>query len=270
MRGVPLHTPSAASARRGAGNTRCTIRYEEEYILKSELFSYIVSLRATRKASVVIPIRRLALIALVAGIIVALPATLRADTGGALTVELPNGINATVYPADYLVDYTTYDGTRGTIDREDRLHVSVVTDVDDPLIVNKGDGRFHPFPTDHVIRELREITFPLMKVDVEVFILPFPRTHFLTSSASGTRMFLSPHVYEPSAESVAYITVHEMGHIFQYRYMPASDFERWSEYRRLRGIEDRSVYYANASREPVAPPAGDGAGTRCLLRGSHG
>ena len=194
----------------------------------------------------VFPIRRLALIALVAAVALSLPATPRADTDAALVIEFANGINATVYTADYLKNFTEYDGTRGTIHLDGRLHVSVVTDVDDPLIVNQGDGEFHPFPTDRVIKELREITYPLMHVDVEVFILPFPRTHFLTSSASGRRVFLSPHVYEPSAESVAYITVHEIGHVFQYRHMPTYDYAKWSEYRRLRGIQDHLIYYASA------------------------
>ena len=194
----------------------------------------------------VFPIRRITLIALVAGLVLSLPAAPRADTDGPLVVEFANGVNATIYPADYLENYTEYDGTRGTINLDGHLYVSVVTDVDDPLIINKGDGQFHPFPADRVIRELREITYPLMHVDVEVFILPFPRTHFLASSASGSRVFLSPHVFEPSAESVAYITVHEMGHIFQYRYMPTSQSAKWNEYRRLRGIENASIYYANA------------------------
>ncbi|MCK5407580.1 MAG: hypothetical protein KAJ37_09005 [Candidatus Krumholzibacteria bacterium] len=194
----------------------------------------------------VFPIRRIALITLVAAVVLSLPAAPRADAEGALVVEFANGVNATIYPADYLESFTEYNGTRGTIHLDGRLHVSVVTDVDDPLIINKGDGAFHPFPTDRVIRELREITYPLLDVDVEVFILPFPRAHFLSSSASGSRVFLSPHVYEPSAESVAYITVHEMGHIFQYRYIPTSNYARWGEYQRLRNIQDSSIYYASA------------------------
>ncbi len=194
----------------------------------------------------VILIRRLALIVLMAGVALSHTAASRADTGGALTVEFPNGISAIVYPAEYLENFTTYDGTRGSIDVDGRLHVSVVTDVDDPLIINKGDGEFHPFPTDRVVKELRAIEYPVIQVDVEVFILPFPRSNFLVSSASGKQVFLSPHVYEPSAETVAYIVVHEMGHVFQDRYMPTWDYESWSEYRALRGIEDTGIYNASA------------------------
>lgn len=192
-------------------------------------------------------IRRLALIVLVVGVALSYPGTLRADADGALMIELPNGIRATVYPAEYLENYTTYDGTRGSINVDGYFYASVVTDVDDPLIVNKGDGEFHPFPTDQVVRELRAIEYPVIQVDVEVFILPFPRTHFLVSSTSGSRVYLSPHVYEPSAESVAYIVVHEMGHVFQNRYMPTSDLGSWSEYKMLRDIEDTAIFNAAAT-----------------------
>jgi hypothetical protein len=79
------------------------------------MFNYMISAPATRKVLVVSPIRRLALIVLVVGVALSYPGTLRADADGALMIELPNGIRATVYPAEYLENYTTYDGTRGSI-----------------------------------------------------------------------------------------------------------------------------------------------------------
>ena len=176
--------------------------------------------------------------------LVAPAATASAD---ALNIGCANGIRATVYTADFLLGRTIVDGTRGKIDIGDGTVLHVVTDVEDPLIINKGDGRFHPFPAERVIDELHDIAHPQLGVDVDIYILPFPRSNLLVSSTSGHRVFLSPHVYEPSDESVAYIVAHEMGHVFQNRYMPQQHVDRWDEYRALRGIENEAVYYATAS-----------------------
>jgi hypothetical protein len=165
---------------------------------------------------------------------------------GLLRVEFPNGIEATIYPADYLTGRTTFDGTRGRIELDDNVYIPVVTDVSDPLVTNKGDGSFHPFLTDQVVDLLYEIKYQSPQLSVEIFVLPFPRSDVLVSSTSGRRIFLGPQVREISRESAAFILAHEMGHVFQHRYLPADDHQSWLEYRGLRGIEDADIYNSMA------------------------
>jgi len=171
----------------------------------------------------------------------------QASTTRALEVGLNNGIRATIFPADYLATKTVRNGTRGVIHVDDNFYLTVVTDVADPLIVNKGDGSFHPYSTTQVIELLEEIRFPGLRLSIEVFILPFPRSDVLVSSTLGGQMFLSPQVREISRESAAYVVAHELGHVFQWRYLPTQAIRQWLAYRHVRGIEDSNVYHARAS-----------------------
>jgi len=45
---------------------------------------------------------------------------------------------------------------------------------------------------------------------------------------------------------VAALFAHELGHVYHRTFLPDSDTEGWDAYRRLRGIEDASVYNATA------------------------
>jgi hypothetical protein len=75
-----------------------------------------------------------------------------------------------------------------------------------------------------------------MNVEVEVFILPYPRVEVVASSASGRRVFLSPGVLEMSRQGAAYIVAHEMGHVFQYCHLSTDSKNGWGEYCSIRGI----------------------------------
>jgi hypothetical protein len=153
-----------------------------------------------------------------------------------VTTRFNNGISARVYPAEYLAEHTTIESARGTLDLGNGETLQVITDINDPLIANKGDGRFHPFTIDGVLECLGRIEYPRMGVEIEVFILPYPRVALLASSAVGNRVFLSPHVLDVSPEGMAYIVAHEMGHVFQYSHLPVGVGDGWDEYCRIRGI----------------------------------
>jgi hypothetical protein len=150
-----------------------------------------------------------------------------------------NGLSATVLPADDLASrLTTYQGAPA-IELPDGRMIPVITDISDPSIYNKGDGRFHPFDTalvDHVIGNIRHPRLPL---EMTVYLLPYPRRGVLTSSTTGNEMFLSPHVRDIEPAVASYIIAHELGHVFHNRFMGA---DRWRQYRALRGIDDESVY----------------------------
>jgi hypothetical protein len=171
---------------------------------------------------------------------------------GVVGLDLANGIRARIYSAEYLAERTVAENGRGTLTLDDGLCFTLVTDINDPLISNKGDGRFHPFDTDIVIKCLDDIAYPQLDVDVEVFILPYPRVDMMSSSASGRRIFLSPQVLEVTREGAAYIVAHEFGHVFQSRYLPDSFESGWIAYRRVRGIEDQ-VKFSDTARHAFRP-----------------
>ena len=176
-----------------------------------------------------------------------LPASTASATDGVVRATGKRGIVATVYTADYLVARTSpTSDTRGVLELDDGTVLWVITDVSDPSIYNKGDGSFHPFALEQVANTLGEIDCPGKRVEVEIFILPYPRAGIPVSSASGRRIFLSPQVTTISPVSAAYVISHEMGHVFQWRYLPDLEGDEAADYRVLRGIDDPLRYHAGA------------------------
>jgi hypothetical protein len=173
------------------------------------------------------------------------PAARAAET--AFTVDLSNGVSARIFTAEYLTVRTTYAGSRGTITLASGEQIDVITNINDPMIANKGDGAFHPFAVGHVVELLGEIAYPELRLDVEIYLLPFPRADIPVSSTVGRRLFLSPHVYEVPRSTAAYVIAHEMGHVFQERYLPERARDGWQAYRRIRDIEDGRRYSSQAS-----------------------
>jgi hypothetical protein len=169
-----------------------------------------------------------------------------------LTVRFANGVSARVFPSDYLAARTVVESDRGTYWLEGGEYFTFLTDINDPSITNKGDGQFHPFDTDLVLDCLDQIAYPDMDIEIEVFILPYPRVDAISSSASGRRIFLSPHVLEVSREGTAYIIAHELGHIFQYRHFPDGRVDLWDDYRRIRGIENEAKF-SNTGQHAYRP-----------------
>jgi hypothetical protein len=165
--------------------------------------------------------------------------------GDILNAHLNNGMRATIYTAEYLETLLEPRGTSGTIYLED-FYLNVITDIDHPAIANKGDGRFFSFELEQVLAILNEINYPGRRLDLEIFILPYPRENILVSSASGSRIYLSPQVHEISRTTAAYVIAHEVGHVYQYRYLPHSAQGLWDDYRRIRNIENRDVYHNGA------------------------
>lgn len=123
----------------------------------------------------------------------------------------------------------------------------LVTSVDDPSIVNKGDGEFHPFDAAEVRAAIAAVRFPVLDVRAEIFILPMPRRGALESAAAPGLILLSPGVRSLPIDQQHAEVVHELGHVIQYALLPDADQEGWGAYRRLRGIEDEQVYWSGAA-----------------------
>jgi len=118
-----------------------------------------------------------------------------------------------------------------------------LTNVQDPEIPNSGDGQFHPVSVRDVEDALAGLPPAVLRdLECSIFILPYPRSGLLSSSADGRGIYLSPGVREYSRAQVSFLVAHEVGHVFQRHYFPQSDRQGWSSYRQMRGIEDTTVY----------------------------
>ena len=117
----------------------------------------------------------------------------------------------------------------------------LVTDIADPVIRNQGAGEFFPVDPAHVQAALDALTYPLEGIQVEIFILPFPRRALLPSSAENHVIYLSPGVVPVANSKVHSLLAHEMGHVVHRAYLPDHDEDAWEAYRILRGIENTSI-----------------------------
>jgi len=166
------------------------------------------------------------------------------------TYDLDNGINVDLYTAEEIISEMTersYDGS--LIFRvDDGLSYKLIEDINDPDIVSRGDGSFHPHEEDAIMRALREVDLAesIVEIDVKVYLLPYPRRGLMFSSACGERIFISPGVFIPSPGISAYLVTHELGHCVQNKYLPLEDTENWNEYLGIRGILGDSDYGFNA------------------------
>jgi len=149
-------------------------------------------------------------------------------------------------PEETLRDYcVSQDGALWLV-LPDGTREELVTSVDDPAILNKGDGSFHPFEETQVQAAVAALRAPLAHLRAEVFLLPFPRRSCLTSSASPGRMLLSPGVRALTPEHQHAEFVHELGHVVHYSRMSETE-AGWASYRELRGITDDAIYNADAA-----------------------
>lgn len=121
----------------------------------------------------------------------------------------------------------------------------LVASTADPAIANPGDGAFHPFVEAEVREALAEIRYPLESLDVDIYLLPFPRRGALDSGAGPGLILLSPGVVPIARAQQHAELAHELGHVVQYQWMPDGD-GRWSQYRSLRGLQNTSLFAATS------------------------
>jgi hypothetical protein len=146
------------------------------------------------------------------------------------------------------------------------MRFELVTSTADAEIANPGDGEFHPFDVDEVRAALAAVRFPTSDLRVDVFVLPYPRRGSLESAAGPGLILLSPGTWPIPREQQHAEFVHELGHVVQYQMLPDADGERWTIYRRLRGIE--SSTYAPSSAHADRPHEIFAEDFRALFGGS--
>ncbi|MBU8920383.1 MAG: hypothetical protein KOO63_00855 [Bacteroidales bacterium] len=167
---------------------------------------------------------------------------------GTATAEIPqtfypgNGIKAVLYGPSYVMETMTCRDECGRLMMvlPDGSSYILVEDIYDPVIVNKGDGSFHPAAMDDIVSALAEIDVDGVMVDLEleIFILPLPRRFVPGSSALGNRIFISPGVYDVSRELTAYTLTHEVGHCVHNLFIPGSESREWLDYLMIRDLLD--------------------------------
>ena len=162
-------------------------------------------------------------------------------------LRLDNGITATVYPPEYILEHMTAESGSGLVFVVDNVRYNFITDPNDPRISDTGDGQFHPMPVQPILDALREIRTEDAALEARIFVLPYPRREIVDSSARDGVIFLSPGGRSVSPSAVHFTVAHEIGHLYQYRWLPDSDIAAWKQYAELRGIADTSVYHATAA-----------------------
>lgn len=151
-------------------------------------------------------------------------------------------------PEDVLASHTRSDGSGNLLFREaDGTWIRLITKIEDPEIVNRGDGRFHPAQLADVIGSLEAIPPAyLAGLNLEIYILPFPRTGRVASSAGEGAIYVSPGVREYETRHVHFLLAHEVGHAVHRKYLPDEDQDGWNAYRWLRGISRTELFHADA------------------------
>ncbi|KPJ59268.1 MAG: hypothetical protein AMJ46_11915 [Latescibacteria bacterium DG_63] len=141
-----------------------------------------------------------------------------------------------------LSDYTHELGGKLYFDSPTGQSWELITDINDPEILNKGDWSFHPFPAEEIEEALQQVSYEHNEIPFEVFVLPYPLRGLVESFASPGKVFLSPGVREHLAQHVHFTIVHELGHIIHRHFMPDDNGPLWQRYRELRGITNTSIY----------------------------
>ncbi|MBN2071459.1 MAG: hypothetical protein JW814_08380 [Candidatus Krumholzibacteriota bacterium] len=154
--------------------------------------------------------------------------------------EMDNGITVNLYSSELILATMVWRDDYGRLVFHPSGHAgySLVEDITDPSVRNKGDGAFHPMREKAVLSAVESIDFEgaAVSIEIDIYLLPMPRRYITTSSACGNMIFLSPGVFELSDEFTAFTVTHEIGHCMQSRFMPDSDVNGWDRYLYLRGI----------------------------------
>jgi hypothetical protein len=165
----------------------------------------------------------------------------------ALSLPAAPGIQV-IGPDEVLRDHTSQLPTGELVFRESSgALVRFIVSIEDPQILNRGDGAFHPADEAAVYVSLQDLPARcLQPLQVDIYLLPYPRAGRLSSSADWRAIYLSPGVRDYDGDQVAFLVTHEIGHIFHRHFMPDSSLGLWAEWAALRGVTDSSIFNENA------------------------
>ena len=163
---------------------------------------------------------------------------LASDAFGYVRVSAPS---IRVIPSHDVLEHYTTETPGGDLlfAQPSGVTVKFVTNPNDPEIINPGSGAFHPPSTDLVVSAIESIDpLALRALIADIFILPYPRSGLLSSSAGDDDIYISPGVMPYADVHVHFLVSHELGHCLHRQLLKDDDEEGWAAYRRIRGIED--------------------------------
>ncbi len=196
------------------------------------------------------PLLRVALLVLVA-LLFSSGSVLAEQQTGTLSyrdLDFAGGSVARIYPPDYVrQEFVVFE--QGSARLEFPGYDSVELMLPDSEGGKCGYDVFHPHALGDVIEALESVSYPRPVAELEIVILPYPRTNITSSSAIGNIVFLSPGIRTVPAEVTHMVTTHELGHVFHNENMSDEEGKHWQEYRRIRGIEDETVYCQSSSHD---------------------
>jgi hypothetical protein len=157
-----------------------------------------------------------------------------------------NGITATIYPPDEIADQWTTLEKGGTY---------LIHPASGSVELIDNSDVMYPFAVNDVVEALEAIHGFVTDVDVDVFILPATPAKVGGSFASRNAIFLAPGTGPVDPSTVAYITVHELGHVMTWAFMDDQPV-RWKAYMDIRGLDASSLAasasHADRAREILA------------------
>jgi hypothetical protein len=182
-----------------------------------------------------------------AGLALTLVLAVAQPASAAREYHFDNGIRATVHDARETAGLleTTADG---------RIHLAHPA-ADRIELASDEETPCWPLDAAVVAEALRAMTGFRTDVSVDVFLLPTPPLAEQSSFAHRGVIYLAPGTGPVAAETVASITVHEMGHVLTWAFIDGQP-GRWESYLSLRGLDaDRfgpAAVHADRPREILA------------------
>jgi hypothetical protein len=162
-------------------------------------------------------------------------------------VSVPAAAEIVIHtPDEILTRWTAEAGGKLYFQSPEGEQWEMVTAIDDPAVLNPGQGAFYPLDPAAVREALDAVTVPGQLLSGDVFVLPYPRRDLMASNAGDRAIYLSPGVAPLAADRVHALVAHEMGHLVHKALLPDDDVQGWMAYRAVRGIQDASIYNAQA------------------------
>jgi hypothetical protein len=147
----------------------------------------------------------------------------------ATTLETPTGLHVTIHStAEIEADLLTYRDGRVYLDHPTAGEVELDTE-------HHPWSGLTPVTSEPVAEALRDVQGFVTDLNVDVFLLPGFPAEVLSSFARRDAIFLAPGFGPQSAETVAYVTTHELGHVLCWSAIDGHE-SRWDAYRERRGL----------------------------------
>ncbi len=164
-------------------------------------------------------------------LLLALTALVAVAPGALAAPSFANGIVATIHGPQEIAASLL-------VEREGKLYLEHPAAGAVELDTSAGD--WHPFDPSVVAAALETMAGFTTDVSVDVFVLPLPPRDVASSFARRGAIFLAPASGKVVDQTVAYITVHEMGHVLTWACLDGRR-GRWDAYLALRGL-DKDTY----------------------------